>query len=1502
MVFRDWTRPVTLMAAILTLPAVSDATAESQGRRSAERENETLELRSSDLGMNGPLELNTTYSKDRGTIVGGRFTTGIGDRNAASLEVEGGENLMRLNATWGLELTQQHRIKATIERLAQKLDYNFRSGDVSKWSGQNAAGLGYQYIVPHEKSPVKTVDLNGYWAKAKSHDLKDKLYTQGGDTYLNERRIAGATSTGFSAGVTGSLWPTNKIKLSLDYDSVKYDTKLATKNYDTSGFGGTVEVDQLLTETLKANLLTSIRTPQNEYGAGVSWLAPVQPGTQLELGVNGSYMNSKTTKRKNRQMAMTVNYKWGGPADGGRAKYNKPNFAAVESLVEWTKTPAVRMAEVRAIADQRDRDRKVSPKALPIGDVEVFSGDPVELDVSENFIDPNGSRFVYSASGHPNGVSFDGEAGTFSGTAPTVDKDTPHKITVTGTNRYGLQVSESFTLTVKPATQALLPPNSSPIPDVEENEDTPVTASVESYFEDPNAQQNKMSKGIAAASKRASKKVGGQTTMTFKAVGLPAGIHFDNKTGVATGKTPKVDADTRYPVTVTADNGVGTASESFMLTVKHLMSNVTSTSISAASVDEESPVSLDVSNNFSDEKGGNLTYSATGLSGTGLTIDSATGVISGTTIAVDQDRGFTISVTATNKDGNKATETFTLTIKNVASTVTSTGIPSVSVNEETPYTLDVSGNFSDTKDGELTYTATGLEGTGLTINSETGVINGTSTDVDQDRDFTVTITAENADGNKAEETFTLTIKPIAGVVTSTALSDVTITEETAYSLDVRNNFSDSKDNALTYTAIGLEGSGLSMSSDGIISGTTASVNSDSIYTITVTASNADGKSASESFKLTIENVMGAVNSTPIPAVVVNEETPYNLDVTRYFSDTKGDTLTYTATGLDAAGLTMSSDGQINGTTIAVTQDTPFSAVITALNTTGSESAQTLKITVKNVPAVVTTAANIPDDSVAEGAAYNLDTTQYFSDSKDGALTYSATGLSGTGLTLNSDGQISGTATEVAQDTPFNITVTATNAEGSSASASYTLTIKNIPALVNAGQIPDQTVDEGKGLNLDVTTYFSDSKDGQLTYTASGLTGTGMTISNDGVISGTAVDVNQDETVDVTVTATNVDGNSASSSFKLTIKDISTPPVLNTPIADQTVNLGDSIKDVVLTEHFGGDNLGFTQKGLPNGVSLDSDKISGIPAQIGEYSVTVTATNASNQTVSDTFKITVKELPPVATKQVPDQTIVIGESIQQIDLNEYFSGTNLVFKQFVLPAGVSLNGSIISGIPERVGRHVSAVYAVNSTGEEQGREQVFTINVLDIAPTLDNPIPDQTIKFGDSIKPVVLDAHFSGDGLTYKADGLPAGVSLNNKVISGKPADKNISEYSVTVYASKNNSEKVEDTFKITVLQEAPPEALTPKITRELTYLLGEYIEPIDLKQYFKGENLKFKADGMHSWMSLDDGVISGMPIKPVRFIAEASNEAGKATILIDIYMRDRPGWYPDETGTGPVEH
>jgi hypothetical protein len=825
--------------------------------------------------------------------------------------------------------------------------------------------------------------------------------------------------------------------------------------------------------------------------------------------------------------------------------------------------------------------------------------------------------------------------------------------------------------------------------------------------------------------------------LTYSATNLPAGLAINASTGLISGIVAASAAThSPYAVTVTASDGTLNASQSFNWTITHVLINSPG---DQTNLDGDT-VSLQI--NAWNPYGGALTYSASGLP-SGLSINSTTGLISGT-VGPSDSASSPYSASVTVSDGTySATTNFNWTIAHLA--VENPGDQTNAEGDVVSLQVVADINTSQT----LTYSASGLP-SGLSISTSTGLITGTVANLDANSSpYTITVSASDGSHN-ASQTFTWTITHVLLTNPGNQIS----AQGSAASLQLQAT--DPDNDTLHFGASGLP-SGLSVNaSTGLISGTIASnAGSGSPYTVTVTAADATHTSI-QSFTWTVTNA--AVTVTNPGTQNSAEGATISLPITS--SDAAGDPLSFSATGLPPGlGIDFGS-GAISGTidySAAQINSGVFHATVMASNGAGKTGSATFTWNVTNVDqAPVVTS---PGDQLnLTGDVVSLTIWSY--DPDGDTLTYSATNLPG-GLSVNSStGVISGAISSSANNgSPYSVTVTASDGT-LNASRTFNWTVTNGALTVTQPSDQSNTEDDAVSLQISANSGFGFP----LTYSALGLpTGLSMSAST-GLISGTIALTAAEDVAGglytTTVTAADTHGHSGAATFNWTVADLHQTPTLSNP-GSQTNAEGNVVSLQLQATSPSDASLTYRASGLPAGLFIDpfngliSGTIDYSAAKIGggHYSTLVSVNDGNGGTASQTFSWTVTDTNRPPWLAYPGfQTNKVGDTVSlQLSAGDP-DGQTLTYSATGLPAGLNVNGTtgLISGSITAA----AGTYSVTATVSDGSlsTSQTFSWQVTSSSPAKIILAINDTMDTSD-------DLAFINDGQPVQA--VPVEVTLQN---------------------------------------------------------------------------------------------------------------------------------------------
>jgi PKD repeat protein len=458
--------------------------------------------------------------------------------------------------------------------------------------------------------------------------------------------------------------------------------------------------------------------------------------------------------------------------------------------------------------------------------------------------------------------------------------------------------------------------------------------------------------------------------------------------------------------------------------------------------------------------------------------------------------------------------------------------------------------------------------------------------------------------------------------------------------------------------------------------------------VSVTATNSCGTSASSSQAITLN----AVPATP--GIITGTSTVCSGSSGNVYSiaSVPGAT-SYTWTVPAGASI---SAGQ--GTTSATVTfgSTAGNVSVTATNTCGTSASSSQAITLNIVP--VTPGIITGTSTVCSGSSGNV----YSIASVPGATSYTWTVPAGASI---SAGQGTTSATVTYGSTAGNVSVTATNSCGTSASSSQAITLNQVPA--TPGIISGTaTACSGSAGNV----YSIASVPGATSYTwtvpagASVSAGQGTTTAT--VTFGATAG-------NVSVTATNSCGTSASSSQAITLNQVPATPGLITGIA--TVCSGSSGNVYSIASVLGATSYTWA---VPSGASISAGQgTTSATVTFGSTAgnVSVTATNSCGTSASSSQAITLNAVPATPGIITGSSTACSGSSGNVYSIASIAGATSYTW---TVPAGASVSvGQGTTGATVTFGSTAGnvSVTANNACGSSAASSKSITINSTPSTP-------------------------------------------------------------------------------------------------------------------------------------------------------------------------------------------
>jgi gliding motility-associated-like protein len=916
--------------------------------------------------------------------------------------------------------------------------------------------------------------------------------------------------------------------------------------------------------------------------------------------------------------------------------------------------------------------------------------------------DTEGGTMTYtlvSGTGDTNNTAFNISGSSLRITAsPDYETKNSYSVRIRTTDQGGLWYEKVFTISINDVDESL--PNTAP---------TNITLSANSINENAAAD--------ATIGNLTSTDPDAGNTFTYSLVsgtGDTDNSAFNISAGNLTIKaSPDYETKNSYTVRIrTTDQGGLWYEKSFVITIGDVNESLpnaapTNISLSAGSINENTAAgSAIVSLSTTDADAGNtFTYSL--ASGTGDT-DNGAFDISGNSLTIkaspdyETKNSYTVRIRTTDQGGLWYEKSFVISINNINEAPTNIALSPSSIDEHKPNGTDV-GTFSATDpDAGNTFNYELVSGTGDSDNSAFTVILGGlrlngSANYSVKSSYSVRVKVTDQGGLTFEKALIIAVNDLPDDNTPPTITSVNVPTPGNYVTGEK----------LTFTVHFSENISINVSDDGAfipltIGSTTRNAyyisgegTKDLVFEYTVIASdldingitygsfNANGNGFSDAVgnqadlayngagSTSLVNVNGPANTAPtnitLSASSINENAAADATVGNFTTTDADAGNTFIYSLVTGTGDTDNASFDISGSSLKIKASPDYetkNSYTVRIRTTdqgGLWYEKTFIISISDVdetlPNTAPTNITLSANSINENAAADATVGNFTTIDADAGNTFIYSLVTGTGDTDNNAFDISGNSLKVKASTDYEtknsytVRIRTTDQGGLSFEKSFTIAVNDIAELVFATTtLPNATV---------ASSYFQqiDVSGGSGSYSFAVTSGTlpiGITLANDGKLSGTP-----SEGGSFNATITVIDQNNVTGAYAYSL--IVSPPILVLTATLPNATVGTLYNQtIVATGATTPYSYAVTFGTLPPGFSLSSaGAITGIPTLGGAFNFSVTATDASTGTG-----------PYTLTKAY---ALVVDPAVQTISFAS--SGTVTYGDADFNPAATSTNQSI-----------------------------------------------------------------------------------------------------------------------------------------------------------------------------------------------------------------------------------
>jgi len=765
-----------------------------------------------------------------------------------------------------------------------------------------------------------------------------------------------------------------------------------------------------------------------------------------------------------------------------------------------------------------------------------------------------------------------------------------------------------------------------------------------------------------------------QGKISYSIINLPEGAKFDPQNQTFTW-TPAYDQSGEYKdIKVVMKAGNLSDTTSFKIKVDHVSRPPVITDIPKKSADENAPLQFTI--NVSDldaEDQGKLTVSAANLP-PGATFDADSLKFTWTPNYEQSGQYNDIAFTVTDAAGQTETKSVLVTINHVNRPPVLTQPEAVTVDENVPVSVTITGTDPDVEDQNvLKYTAANLP-QGATFEQQ--IISWTPL-YEQSGIYTIRLSL--SDG-KLEDTkeLQITVNHVNRPPVLEAIEDKSIDENQILEFRVVGSDPDKEDaEKWAITAANLP-EGAQFDNLTSMFSWTPTFEQSGTYAVTFTITDPQGLTAELPVNITVNHV----NRTPVlellAAQTTDENTPFSYTIPAGSDPDAEDQnkLIYTVENLPE-GAAFNPETRMIDWTPGFDQSGTYELIIKL--TDGLISVQQpLQIVVNHVNRPPQIEA-VAQQSVNENEPLSLTLQISDPDQEDaGKLQVNVSNLPA-GASFNAgDNSVSWTPSFDQAGTYTGIVVNATDPAGQANQQTFDIIVNNVNRPPQINTPAPVTVAENAPVSIMVQASDPDQEDeGKLQFSAGNLPAGAAIDPATGALTWTP-DYTQAGSYNISVVVTDPAGASAEAAASVEVTNVNRPPSIQAPPDQQIEENGRVSVSIPANDEDQDDQLRFSSDNLPAGASLDesSGTFTWTPDfdQAGDYQISVTVSDGEAQAATS-FKVTVqnKNRPP-AISGGGSVTVTAGETARLSFSASDPDDDALTFEGSGLPAGASLDAN------------------------------------------------------------------------------------------------------------------------------------------------------------------------------------------------------------------------------------